>query len=236
MTAENKPVVDWIDIPGGRFLMGSPPEEFGRRSNELQHEVTVGPFRMGKYQVTFRQFDLFCETTGREKPKDESWGRENRPVINVSWFDATAFADWLGCRLPTEAEWEYACRAGTITPFHTGHNLTTLAANYNGNYPYNAQPPGEYVGRTMPVGSYSANPWGLHEMHGNVWEWCADWFDDYPEGPVDKPKGPHEGTFKIFRGGGWRNHAQICRSAFRYFYYPDYRHFNIGFRLAADPV
>jgi formylglycine-generating enzyme required for sulfatase activity len=227
-----QPVIDWIDIPAGTFLMGSPEDEKGRRSNEKQHEVSVKAFQISKFQVTFAQYDQFCDQTGREKPKDEGWGRGNRPVIHVRWEDAKAFADWMGCRLPTEAEWEYSCRAGTKTPFSTGNDLNTNQANYNGNFPYSGNDRGIFLQQTAEVGSYPPNPWGLYDMHGNVWEWCSDWADEYPSGPQENPAGPESGTFKIFRGGGWRNHAQICRSAFRYFYFPDFRHYNIGFRLA----
>jgi formylglycine-generating enzyme required for sulfatase activity len=229
-----KPVIEWVEIPGGSFLMGSPESEPERKTNEVQHKVTLSPYKLGRYQVTFEQFDLFCEATGRQKPPDEGWGRGNRPVIHVNWDDAGAFAAWLGCRLPTEAEWEYACRAGTTTPFSTGDNITTAQANFNGNFPYNNTPKGEFRGKTEPVGSFAPNPWGLYDMHGNIWEWCIDWYDDYPLGDQADPQGPSSGTFRIFRGGGWRNYAQLCRSAFRYRYFQDFRHFNIGFRLASD--
>ncbi len=226
-----KPNIDWAEIPAGTFTMGSPEGEVNRKSNERQHQVILGAFRMSKYEITFEQYDQFCEATGRDKPSDAGWGRKNRPVINVSWYDATAFASWMGCRLPTEAEWEYACRAGTTTPFNTGDNLTTNQANYNGNFPYRDNEKGEFRQSTMPVGSYPPNPWGLYDMHGNIWEWCHDWFDAYPIEPQTNPKGPDSGLFRIFRGGGWRNYAQLCRSAFRYNYFPDYRYFNIGFRV-----
>jgi len=228
-----KPVIEWVDIPAGTFLMGSPPGETDRKSNETQHLVTLSAFKMSKFEITFLQYDLFCEATGREKPYDEGWGRNKRPVIHVSWDDAKAFADWMGSRLPTEAEWEYACRAGTTTPFNTGENLSATQANYNGNYPYNNNLKGEFIAMTMPVGSYAPNAWGLYDMHGNVWEWCNDWFGDYPEASQTNPRGAASGTFRVFRGGGWRNFAQICRSAFRYNYFPGHRHFNIGFRVVS---
>jgi len=230
-SAVKKPDIEWIEIPAGSFFMGSPPDELNRRSNETQHKVTLSAFKMSKYEITFSQYDLFCEATGMKKPYDEGWGQNNRPVINVSWHDAKAFADWMGCRLPTEAEWEYACRAGTTTPFNTGENITDLQANYNGNYPYNNNVKGEFIAKTLPVGSFAPNGWGLFDMHGNIWEWCSDWYDDYPPTEQTNPEGPPSGTFRVFRGGGWRNFAQLCRSAFRYNYFPDHRHFNIGFRL-----
>ncbi len=228
-----QPVIEWVEIPAGTFIMGSPTDEISRKSNETQHKVTLSGFKMSKYPVTFAQYDLFCEATGRAKPHDEGWGRHNRPVIHISWHDAVAFAEWMGCRLPTEAEWEYACRAGTTTPFNTGNNLTTNQANYNGNHPYNGNVKGEFLQQTQPVGSYDPNGWGLFDMHGNVWEWCSDRFGDYPEMPQTNPAGPESGTFHVFRGGGWRNYAQLCRSAFRYSYFPDTRHFNIGFRIVS---
>ena len=231
-----KPIIDWAEIPAGTFTMGSPDGEVNRKSNERQRQVTLGAFRMSKHEITFEQYDLFCEATGRDKPSDAGWGRKNLPVINVSWHDATAFASWMGCRLPTEAEWEYACRAGTTTPFNTGENLTTNQANYNGNFPYRDNEKGVFVQSTMPVGSYPPNPWGLCDMHGNIWEWCHDWFDAYPTESQTNPQGPDSGLFRIFRGGGWRNYAQLCRSAFRYNYFPDYRYFNIGFRVVSDLI
>lgn len=232
-SSAQKPTIEWAGIPAGTFMMGSVPSEPERKANETQHQVTLSAFRMSKYEITFEQYDLYCEATGKEKPYDEGWGRGKRPAIHVRWEDAKAFADWMGCRLPTEAEWEYACRAGTTTPFNTGDNLTTSQANYNGNYPYNNNAKGEFIAKTLPVGSFEPNAWGLYDMHGNVWEWCSDWYDDYPTTAQTNPEGPASGTFRVFRGGGWRNYAQLCRSAFRYNFFPDYRHFNIGFRLVS---
>ena len=137
--------IEFVKIPAGSFLMGSPNDEPQRESGEIQHKVTITKdFYMSKYPITFEQYDKFCEATGRQKPSDYTWGRENRPVIDVSWDDATVFCQWIGCRLPTEAEWEYACKAGTTTPFYTGNNITTNDANYDGNYPYNNNDQGEY--------------------------------------------------------------------------------------------
>ena len=225
--------IDWIEIPAGSFTMGSPSSEADRSSSETQHQVTLSSFRMSKYEVTFAQFDVFCVETGWSKPNDEGWGRGNRPVINVSWDDATAFAQWMGCRLPTEAEWEYACRAGTTTPFNTGENLTTNQANYNGNSPYQNFSKGTYLAKTMPVGSYPPNAWGLHDMHGNVWEWCSDWYGDYNTSQQTNPQGPSYGSDRVGRGGSWLNDAEFCRSAYRNRGEPSGRSDALGFRLVA---
>ena len=184
-----KPVIEWVEIPAGSFRMGSPQEEAKRNDDEYLYNVTLDSFKMSKYEITFEQYDVFCDATGREKPNDWGWGRGKNPVINISWDDAAAFAEWLECRLPTEAEWEYACRAGTTTPFNTGDNLTTSQANYDGEYPYNDNPKGENRKKTLTVGSFEPNAWGLHDMHGNVWEWCSDWYDIYPTDAVRNPKG-----------------------------------------------
>ncbi len=168
-----------VVIPGGRFLMGSPPEELERRDNERQHEIEVAPFALGKYAVTFEEYDRFVIATDRKKPSDRDWGRGRRPVINITWFDAMAYAEWLSrqtgqtYRLPTEAEWEYACRAGTTTPFSFGTTISTAQANYDGNYVYGEGQKGMYREKTVEVGQFPANAWGLHEVHGNVWKWTG---------------------------------------------------------------
>jgi formylglycine-generating enzyme required for sulfatase activity len=228
-----KPTIEWVSIPAGTFTMGSPSSEAGREEDEIQHQVTLGVFKMSKYEVTFEQYDIFCEVTGRSKPSDKGWGRGNRPVVNVSWEDATAFAEWMGCRLPTEAEWEYAARAGSTTPFSTGYNLTTSQANYNGNFPYNNNAKGDYKQKTLPVGSYEPNAWGLYDMHGNVWEWCSDWYWEFSGAAQTNPQGPATGSYRVFRGGCWYGNALDCRSANRRSNSPSGRGRDMGFRLVA---
>jgi len=228
-----KPTIAWVSIPAGTFTMGSPISEVNRNSDEIQHQVILSAFKMSKYEVTFEQYDLFCDATGRSKPSDEGWGRDNRPVINVSWYDATAFAEWMGCRLPTEAEWEYACRAGSTTPYNTGNNLTTSQANYLGYYPNNIIYWGEYEQKTSPVGSFAANAYGLFDMHGNVLEWCSDWYRDYSASAQTNPKGTSSGSYRVVRGGSWDHSVNYCRAARRDGYSPGTHHRSIGIRLVS---
>jgi sulfatase modifying factor 1 len=227
-------LIEWIDIPEGNFTMGDSEINKGMNSNEAPHKVKLSSFKMSKFEVTFEQYDLFCEATGRSKPGDQGWGRDKRPVISVSWYDAAAFAEWLGYRLPTDAEWEYACRAGTTTTFNTGNNLLTSQSNYNGNHPYNNNAKGENRGKTLPAGSFPANTWGLYDMHGNVWEWCSDWYFAYSKEPQNNPKGPLTGLFRVCRGGGYTSRANECQSAFRNPINPGNKFIYVGFRLVAD--
>jgi formylglycine-generating enzyme required for sulfatase activity len=228
------PEIAMISIPAGTFLMGSPSGESGRNEDEQQVQVTLDSFRMSATEITFGQFDLFCEATGREKPDDNGWGRGNRPVVNVNWHDAVAFAEWVGGRLPTEAEWEYACRAGSTTSYNTGATITTHQANYNGTKPPIDTIAGDYRRNTLPVGTFAPNHWGLYDMHGNVWEWCHDWYDLYPKKPATNPQGPVTGTAKVFRGGGWYSGAHLLRSARRYNLNPDFSYNFVGFRIVQD--
>jgi len=164
-------------------------------------------------------------------------GYENAPVINVTWYGATEFATYVGGTLPTEAQWEYACRAGTATPFNTGDFLTNLQANYNWGYPYNGgtNTVTTYPGKTQTVGTYAANAYGLYDMHGNVWEWCSDWYGTYPTTPQTNPTGAATGSYRVIRGGSWCNNAQNCRSANRNYNSP-YTHYTIiGFRVVFVP-
>ena len=228
-----KPAIEWVNIPAGTFLMGSPATEANRFDDELPHQVTLNAFKMSRYEITFDQYIPFCKATGRSVPGDEGWGKGNRPVINVSRTDAMAFADWLGCRLPTEAEWEYAARAGTGTPFSTGNCLNADQANYNGKNPFTGCKEGLDTKKTVPVGSFAANPWGLFDMYGNVWEWCSDFYGDYTSEPQTNPTGVASGSCCIIRGGSWYCFAQHCRSAYRSCYAPEVKNYGIGFRLVS---
>ena len=217
-----KPNIEFADIPGGTFIMGSPVTEPGRNEDEKQHEVTLSAFKISKYCVTFEQYDAFCDATGREKP----WGfkRGNLPVSQITWYDARAFAEWMGCRLPTEAEWEYAARANTTTPFYTGDSLTSDQAYFNNRSRMGA----------VPVGSFPPNQFGLYEMHGNIGELCSDWYGEYDLKEKLNPGGPETGQQKVIRGGGFYVPARECRSACRSGVPPGNRGAGISFRLVKD--
>jgi formylglycine-generating enzyme required for sulfatase activity len=217
--------------------MGSPAGPSGepeRRDNETQHEVIL---TRGYWVADTACTQALWQAVMGENPSHFKGPR--RPVENVTWDECQEFLSRINqarseleLRLLTEAEWEYACRAGTSTPFSFGLNVTTDQVNFNGNYPYAGGPTGKYREQTVDVGSLPPNAWGLHEMHGNVWEWCGDWYGEYASGPVVNPTGPETGHSRVLRGGSWYYIAGIARSAYRSHYPPGDRYRYIGFRFA----
>jgi len=229
--------LEMVEIPGGTFMMGSPEgEEGGYDGESPQHQVTVPSFYMGKYVVTQAQYEaIMGKNSSRFKGK-------KRPVENVSWNDGVTFCQRLSLktrrtyRLPSEAEWEYACRAGTTTPFYFGETITSDLVNYNGNLTYASAPEGEDREQTTDVGTFPPNRFGLYDMHGNVWEWCADpWHDNYKGAPTDGGVWLGNGNNSPFplRGGSWGDSPSNCRSAFRFNSNWAVRDlFDLGFRVA----
>ncbi|MFP4299325.1 MAG: SUMF1/EgtB/PvdO family nonheme iron enzyme [Spirulinaceae cyanobacterium] len=256
--------MDMVYIPGGSFEMGSPSDEKrwdrydGRE--EPQHQVTLQPFFMGKYAITQAQWRAVAALPKQQRdldPDPSYFKGDNRPVEKVSWYDAVEFCARLSVAtgrqycLPSEAQWEYAGRANTKTPFHFGETITAEIANYDGNYTYADEPKGEYREQTTPVGSFPPNRFGLYDMHGNVWEWCADpWHGNYEKAPTDGKVWDencndnryqnhveylnsmlNNKSIKILRGGSWIFLPAYCRSALRGNDYPDYIHDGNGFRV-----
>jgi formylglycine-generating enzyme required for sulfatase activity len=230
--------LEMIAIPGGTFWMGSPTNEAERNNDEgPQHQVTVPSFFMGKYPLTQAQYQAIMGNN------PSYFKGNNRPVEAVSWDDAVRFCQKLSqrtgknYRLPSEAEWEYACRAGTKTPFSFGDNITTDLVNYDGTYPYKSAPKGKYREQTTDVGTFPPNAFGLYDMHGNVWEWCEDdWHENYIDAPTDGSAWNSQSgsNTKLLRGGSWHNFARFCRSAIRARYSRDYRYYNFGFRVVSS--
>jgi formylglycine-generating enzyme required for sulfatase activity len=237
-------------IPAGEFMMGGdePPEQVARKcggeqamvswfEDEMpQHRVKITkPFCMGVYAVTQAQYEA---VTGMNPSHFK--GEEN-PVEMVSWNDAAEFCKKLSAktgqtvRLPTEAEREYACRAGTTTPFNTGETISTDQANYDGNFTYGSGSKGEDRQKTVAVGSFAPNAWGLYDMHGNVWEWCQDWDGFYPSTEAVNPVGPENGQDRVLRGGSFYAPPSGCRSATRVRHSPKIRGMNLGFRVVCAP-
>jgi formylglycine-generating enzyme required for sulfatase activity len=257
---ENSIGIKFVLIRSGTFYMGSPWDEEDRDTGEGPvHEVEITrPFYLSAMPVTQEQYvrvmgrnPSYFSATG--SGKDEVRGLDTRafPVENVSWEQAVEFcgklsAVWeelnngLSYGLPTEAQWEYACRGGTPSyqVFHFGNSLSSKQANFDGTKPYGRADKGDYLKRTSKVGSYPANGFGLHDMHGNVWEWCSDWFDEkyYAACPQKNPTGPAQGKARVLRGGGWNDYGRGCRSAGRLRDRPERRFQLYGFRLATVPT
>lgn len=257
---EITPPEDFAFIKGGTFKMGSPGSEAWRGDDEKVHQVTVSDFYMGIHEVTQKEYQAVTGTN------PSTFSGEHLPVENISWFDVIAYCNarsraegldpvytvdgqnvtWDqgadGYRLPTEAEWEYACRAGSVTPFNTQTSVSAEEANYYGHYPYEIEnnyfsqgnlksKPGQYRETTINVGSFSPNRWGLYDMHGNVSEWCWDYYGEYPADPRTDPAGPVTGSLRVNRGGGWNDFAKHLRSAYRAATPPGNSSFNLGMRL-----
>jgi formylglycine-generating enzyme required for sulfatase activity len=231
---------DMVVVPAGEFLMGSTDVA----GEQPVHKVVISsPFAVGKFAVTFAEWDACVADGGCNgyKPDDNEWRRHRRPVINVSWHDAKLYIDWLNAktgkayRLLSEAEREYVTRAGTTTPFWWGPEITPKQANYNGTHTYNGSTEGEYRGKTVPVDSFEPNPWGLFNVHGNVFEWCEDiWHDTYSYAPTDGSawlQGVDDHR-RVVRGGSWLSYPQGLRASSRYWDFTGYRSANFGFRLA----
>jgi formylglycine-generating enzyme required for sulfatase activity len=247
-------------IPAGRFVMGSPRSEAERDDKEERHAVTITkPFYLGVYEVTQVQYVEVMKGV-RDGSNRSTFQGDERPVENVEWKMAKIFCERLSARpeevaakrkyrLPTEAEWEYACRAGSSTAFHFGDSLSSSQANFNGEYPAGGGESGKYLRQTAAVGSYQPNAFGLYDMHGNVAEWCADWYDPeyYSNSPEEDPLGPPFGVvstkftnngnqnfFVVIRGGCWVDEGRACRTAYRYRAMPNTQYRVIGFRVACD--
>lgn len=256
---------NFVLIQGGTFQMGSPENEAWRSADEAQHTVTVSDFYMSIYELTQAEY---MDITG-DNPSNFSG--DDLPVENISWLDAIHYCNarsekegltpvytidgqnviWDrsadGYRLPTEAEWEYACRAGTITPFNTETSISAEESNYYGHYPYEIEDnyfsqgnlttkPGEYRQTTIPVTSFAPNKWGLYNMHGNVGEWVWDYYSPYSGEEQSDPSGAESGTLRVYRGGGWNDFAKNMRSAYRATMAEEKGSFNIGIRLVRNAV
>jgi len=247
-------------IPAGIFMMGSPRKEAERDRRETRHEVTITrSFDIGVYEVTQAEYIVVMTGTpdfrNRAAFNRDRGGSLDHPMENVEWKNAVTFCKRLSARsqekaagrkyrLPTETEWEYACRAGSQTAFHTGDSLASVQANFNGKYPYGDAEKGRYLRKTAKVGSYKPNAFGLYDMHGNVAEWCADFYDPeyYDNSPEENPLGPPVGVvstsfggfYMVARGGSWVDDARACRTAYRYRAMPATQYRLIGFRVVCE--
>ena len=222
-------------IPAGTFLMGSPETEIDRDSNEMQHEVTLS---QGYWMADTACTQALWQVVMWDNPSSFQKDIQN-PVEQVSWNDVqysltklNQLIAELNAVLPSEAQWEYACRAGTSTPFSFGENITPEQVNYDGNYPYAKGQKGKYREKTVRVKALAKNQWGLYQMHCNVWEWCQDWYGDYDVEPVQDPQGKEQDERRVLRGGSWFDSGLHVRSAYRNRYTPARRDYFIGFRFS----
>ncbi|PIE84588.1 MAG: hypothetical protein CSA07_00570 [Bacteroidia bacterium] len=241
--------IQWVRVEGGRFLMGSPADEEGRGDDEWQHEVKLSGFWMSATVVTNAQYNAFLKAM--EAKGGGVWKRVGRsgsaynlntnsgyfyegaqPVVGVTWDDAMAFCEWVGngVTLPTEAQWEYACRAGSKAAYGMGADGVQVNGFNLGDYAWYDKNAGR---RTHAVGKKRANAFGLYDMHGNVWEWCSDWYARYEDSPKRNPLGPMDGTDRVVRGGSWGDGPRVCRCASRGRMDPMDRVIFLGFRLVA---
>lgn len=238
--------LEMVHIPGGTFMMGSPEDEVDRYDDEgPQHEVKVASFFMGHYPITQDQWRAVASLPTAEQeldPNPSHFKGNKRPVEQVSWFDAMEFCARLSAltdrpyRLPSEAEWEYACRAGTTTPFHFGDTITTNQANYDGSDTYDKDTKGDYRQKTTNVGIFLPNNFGLYDMHGNVWDWCLDHYhNSYKSAPTDGSAwlARMDSNSRVVRGGSWVNNSTACRCAFRLNLNPVDRNIAVGFRVVS---
>ena len=250
---EQPVTIEMIFVPPGRFWMGSLPEEHQRGEDEVRHHVIISqPFWISKYEITNKQYLHFAR--GRYLPtwmalasrynirtgSDDHYRSlgaaltaDNHPIVGITWYAADAFCQEMGLALPSEAQWEYFCRAGTTAAFNLGKDIDSARVNYNGNYPY-LRPNAElYRNKTVASGSLpNANAWGVFDCHGNVFEWCRDYYHPYPpQGVAIDPGGPKSGDFRCFRGGSWYSHAVLCRSAERSFIASGNHSITVGFRV-----
>ncbi|MGJ8697667.1 MAG: formylglycine-generating enzyme family protein [Verrucomicrobiaceae bacterium] len=252
-----------VPIPAGTFIIGSPDSEKGRSRDEAQRKVEITkPFHIASTEITQKQWVDVMGTTfddlinkqrgpvgrGANLASTPSATGDEQPMCFVNWSDALEFCHTLTKKdraaniipstseynLPSEAQWEYACRAGTSTPFHYGDTFTSDLANFYGKSPYGTTVTGPYLEKSTPVKTFKPNPWGLYDMHGNLYEWCLDWYSETPTTTQD-PSGPDSGDGRIIRGGAWDRKATSCRSAYRYSRDPNRRAHNIGFRIVLIP-
>jgi formylglycine-generating enzyme required for sulfatase activity len=225
--------MELVYLSAGSFLMGTPEQEIGRESGEVLHPVVIThPFYMGRFEVTQGQWEAVMGT----QPSHFSDCGVDCPVEGVSYTDIEDFVAKLSARsgelfrLPTEAEWEYACRAGTSTPYGVGENLTLEAANFDARL----EAEGTFRGAPTPVGTFAPNPWGLYDMHGNVWEWCADWHCPYSEEAVEDPIAHCSSSLRVIRGGSWYFGSDSARCGLRYTHRPDDSGPSLGFRVVRE--